>query len=207
MFSICPQCQQRRTQYLFRGARHICANCSYSQPFTQLPLFVITGASGAGKSTIAMPLAHRLSAFTVLEVDTFLQCAPLNSETDYQEFRDYCLRVACEVMQNGQPVVLIGSTTPGQYEQCSHAGFFSSIHYCALVADDQILAGRLKARPDWRKSRDPRQVEVMLVYNRWFKDHAEKFGLHVIDNSTQSIDDCVTDVMVWLDQFRPISFK
>ncbi|MCI0711413.1 MAG: ATP-binding protein [Chloroflexi bacterium] len=199
MLSICRQCGNYHTEYQFEEVAFLCVNCGYRQEFVRLPLFVITGASGAGKSTIALHLAHRLSDFVVLEVDTFLQCAPLNIDSDYREFRDYCLRVAREVMQHGHPVVLVGSATPGQYESCLNIGFFSKIVYCALVTDNAVLAQRLEVRPDWRASSHPQQIDIMLTYNQWFKDNAAKFGLYLVDNSTQSIEDTVGSLLNWLN--------
>lgn len=202
MLSICSRCGNYHTEFQFEGAAFLCTKCGYRQEFVKLPLFVITGASGAGKSTVALYLAHRLSEFVVLEVDTFLQCAPLNHETDYREFRDYCLRVAREIMQHGHPIVLVGSATPGQYESCPNAGFFSEIVYCALVATPAVIAQRLEARPDWRESGNPNQITNMLAYNQWFKDHAEEFELYLVDNSTQSIEDTVAELVDWLKSIK-----
>jgi len=60
MFNVCPQCGAYSVEKNIEpGATTtvaICPTCGYAQSFLQLPLFIITGASGAGKTTICREL-------------------------------------------------------------------------------------------------------------------------------------------------------
>jgi shikimate kinase len=196
VFEVCPHCglYSETKQFSHHIAR--CPHCQQSIPFVAQPLFVLTGASGTGKSTLAQYLAPRLAACVTLEADTFLACAPLDASDDYRAFRDYSLRVARDVGQSGRPVLLGGSATPGQYEKCPNAGFFSAFHYLALVCEDDELRQRLQSRPAWRGSSTPEFIETMRQFNQWFRSSAYTHDL--LDTTYLSIADAAAVVTHWV---------
>lgn len=51
MFNVCPKCGEYHADKIIDNADPfaICPVCGYSNKFVKLPLFAITGASGAGK--------------------------------------------------------------------------------------------------------------------------------------------------------------
>ena len=162
------------------------------------PLFVLTGASGTGKSTIGLTLVQ-VPEIVALEVDIFWRQEFARPENDYYDFRNLCLRVAKNIQQNGKPVILCGSSTPGQYEACVQARYFSRIHYLALVCDNDVLEQRLTARPAWRDSGKAEFIEAMLAYNQWFKDntHHTNYNLTLLDTTNLSIDESVEHIRNW----------
>ncbi len=64
MFNVCPQCGQYSDEKTIDPQRPfaICPFCHHPHRFVQLPLFVVTGASGAGKSTIGLNLVRTFDA-------------------------------------------------------------------------------------------------------------------------------------------------
>lgn len=54
-----------------------CPACGEARRLPRLPLFVVTGASGTGKTTIVDALTARLSHCEVLETDLILHVAEL----------------------------------------------------------------------------------------------------------------------------------
>ncbi|MBZ0315638.1 MAG: AAA family ATPase [Anaerolineae bacterium] len=202
MFDVCTSCGERLDEHRFSNeiALHLCPFCGHKEAYRRQPLFVITGASGSGKSTIALPLARRLQTATVLETDLFLGATELDASNDYIDFRDYCLRVARDVGQSGKPVVLVGTATPGQYEKCQNSGFFRTIHYLALVCQDAILEDRLRGRPHWRGV-DTQGIAKMVEYNDWLKDRIEDldYDVRLLDNSTMNILRTVDTVIQWVE--------
>ena len=71
MFSVCPNCGEYSVEKSIdpSGPFAICPHCHYAHPFLQQPLFIITGASGTGKSTICLSLVTKLHECVVLEQD------------------------------------------------------------------------------------------------------------------------------------------
>ena len=51
------------------GPYAICPECGHKHCFLQLPLLIVAGASGAGKSTVGQQLAGRVGEAIVLEAD------------------------------------------------------------------------------------------------------------------------------------------
>ena len=197
MLDICRHCGMYQETFHFsqEGTRYVCQTCSTQQAFRRFPLFVITGASGTGKSTIALPLTRFLPECIVLEGDIFMGCREFNAENDHYDYRDYCLRVAKDIQQNGRPVVLVGTSTPGQYEQCSSAGFFSEVYYIALTCSDEALRQRLETRPQWRDWNEE-TIQSMIDYNRWYQtqvDH-DAYRMDLLDNTDLTVEACAQQI-------------
>ncbi len=158
------------------GPFAICPHCGYAHPFLQQPLFIVTGASGTGKSTACLELAPLLRECVVLESDILWGLIPATPEDNYRSYRNAWLRLAKNIGQAGRPVVLCGSAVPEQFETCPERRYFSTLHYLALVCEDEALAERLKARPGWRESGSAETVQHMAQFNRWFKQHGGVSG-------------------------------
>lgn len=202
MFDVCTSCGERLTEHRFSReiALHICPYCGHKEAYRRHPLFIVTGAGGSGKSTICLPLARRLATATVLDTDLFLGATEFDASNDYMDFRDYCLKVARDVGQSGRPVVLVGTASPGQFEKCSNAAFFRSIHYMALVCQDHLLEDRLQGRPHWRGV-DTMSINTMVEYNNWLKDRIDdvEYDVRLVDNSTMNVLRTVDMIIQWVE--------
>jgi hypothetical protein len=88
-------------------------SCGETRPLPLLPLFVVTGASGTGKSTITDPLRARLPNCEVMETDLILHVAELGWET----WRNTWMLVAYGLSLNGRSTVLCGSLLPENLEE------------------------------------------------------------------------------------------
>lgn len=199
MFDVCPGCGAYNPARDIDPASSeaVCPLCGHRQPFRRLPLFIITGASGAGKSALCLALAAQPDAFIALETDIFWNACFDQPEDDYRAFRELCLRAARDIGQGGRPVVLCGSATPSQFESCIGFRYFSAAHYLALVCPPAILADRLRARPPWRASGSPDFIDRMIAYNQWFIDHPDGLTLH--DTAAHTPAQTVAFARAWLN--------
>jgi len=202
MFNVCPQCGEYAVEKIIdsSGPYAICPFCHYAHPFLQQPLFIITGASGSGKTTVCLSLVSLLKECVVMESDILWGAFPPTEEQGYQDYRNMWLRVAKNIGQAGRPVVLCGTALPEQVENCAERRYFSTIYYLAMVCDDAILKERLTARPQWRASGSNDFIEQMLQFNDWLKDHAAitnpPMTLH--DSSNTSILKTSQEVAQWI---------
>ena len=75
MFNTCARCGSYHADKIIdpAGPFAVCPECGHRHSFRQLPLFVVTGASGAGKSTVCMELAQRTDDVVVMESDILWQ--------------------------------------------------------------------------------------------------------------------------------------
>lgn len=205
VFNVCPGCGHYSVQKTIDpdGPVAICPTCGYRHPFRRLPLFVVTGASGAGKSTVALALPEHLPEYVPLEMDVLWRPEFNRPDDDYRDFHETWLRVAKNVGQSGRPVVLCGTAVPGQLERCAEARYFVAIHYLALVCDDEVLARRLLARPAWRQSSDDAFVERTLAFNNWLKAHADQGGgetsqMSLLDTTNLDPSETAACVATWI---------
>jgi hypothetical protein len=91
-----------------RAHRLRCPRCGDESWLPALPLFVVTGASGTGKSTNTGPLRNLLAGCLVFEADVILHVAALGWDT----WRNTWLQLTHAAALGGQATVLTGSLTP-----------------------------------------------------------------------------------------------
>lgn len=85
-----------------------CPSCGAVAQVSTLPLFVVTGASGVGKTTVTAPLRRLLPECVVFEGDPISQVASLG----WDVFQNTWLHIAHEVTLNGRSMVLCTSLMP-----------------------------------------------------------------------------------------------
>ncbi len=203
MINVCAKCGQYCVEKEIdpSGPYAICPYCGHRHPFRQLPLFVLTGASAAGKSTVNVMLPVVMSECVFIESD--ILWTPAFVDPDDDDYRDYWntwLRVAKNISQGGRPVVVCGSARPEQLESCPERRYFADIHYMALVCEPHELRRRLKRRPSWRHSSDTTFIEQMVQFNGWFKQNAAQTTppMRLLDTTHLSVKESVREVMRWI---------
>jgi hypothetical protein len=167
-----------------------CPRCGAVQRVPALPLFVVTGASGAGKTAITGPLRRQLPDCAVFEADLTLQVAALGFET----WRDTWLRLAHGLALNGRVTVLCGSLMPDQLDAVPARKLLGPIHFCNLDCPDEVLAGRLRARPPWRHSSNESVILDHQRFAAWLRAHIQPS----YDTSVLTPDETAERVAAWV---------
>ena len=204
MFNVCPNCGEYRADKIIEpeGPYAVCPHCEYQHKFIRLPLFVLTGASGVGKTTTCLALGATAKEFVVMESDILWREEFNQPTTDYRNYRETWLRVCKNISQAGKPVVLCGAGIPSQFEACVERRYFSDIHYLALVCEDKVLASRLRDRPAWRGSSKNEYINEHVAFNRWLKKNAlnTQPPMALLDTSDISVDESVEGVKEWISR-------
>jgi hypothetical protein len=205
VFNVCPGCGTYSVEKMVepsgdRYAVAICPACGHQHPYRYLPVFSISGASGVGKTSVILGLPNVLPECVVLEMDILWRREFDRPEDDYADFRNTWLRLAKNVGQAGQPVVLGGTVVPGSFERCPEYRYIAGVRYLALVCEDDVLASRLRARPSWRKSSDSEFVERMVAFNRWLRENASTTQprVELLDTSALTIEETVDQTASWI---------
>ena len=172
-----------------------CLRCGSQSWLPALPLFVVTGASGAGKSTIAGPLRSLLHGCLVIEADVILHVAALGWDT----WRNTWLQLAHAAALGGQPTVLTGALTPDQLECLPGRKLIGSIHFALLDCPDDVMADRLRARPAWRESSSPAKVTEHQRFAAWLRARITPS----FDTSTTSAAEVADGVAAWVQALLP----
>jgi hypothetical protein len=184
------RCDDRR-ELVAEPKAHLlrCRACGDTRPLPLLPVFVVTGASGTGKSAIVDGLRVRLPGCEVLETDLILDVAELGWET----WRNTWLLVAYGLSLNGRSTVLCGSLLPEHLEGLPARPLVGPIRFCNLDCPDEVLARRLRDRPLWRGWDEGR----ILEHQRF----AARLRAHVTpsyDTSVLSVDEVADAVASWV---------
>jgi len=201
MFNICMECEAYRSDKEIdpRGPYAICPLCGCKHAFLQLPLFVITGSSGSGKSRMAIELASIMKDVVVIECDIFWREEFHKHLGDFREFREFCLRAAKNISQGGRPVVLCGAASPPQYESCDEFRYFSGIHYLVLSCDREELKRRLKLRPEYRRCNSDDFIRKQQKYNEFLSQlPLQHDNIQVLDTSNLSCKKMAIKAKKWV---------
>lgn len=205
MFNVCLRCGMYAVKKEIRESRALCPFCGWAEPFLQLPLFILTGASGAGKTTICRVLSRMTDRVVVLESDILWDKRFNTPEDHYRTYRELWLRLCKNISQGGKPCLLCGCAEPSQLENCDERRYFGEIHYLALVAQPAAIRARLEARPHWRESGGEDFVRSQLAYNQWFWDRHLQTSppMTLLDNTGLSEEAAARQVLCWLEKLLP----
>ena len=201
MLNCCYECGEHRPDKIIKEVGEhpvaVCPECDHEHPFLMLPLLIVTGASGAGKSTILQRLIGTIPEAVLLEGDTLW----FGDDHSADHF-EVLLRVSKNVAQAGRPVVLFGSGigVPDNLESCVERRYFSRVRYLALTCDPEVQLERLRARPPWRKSHHEEFAAKQVDFNNWFLGKAGNRGPphpH-IDTTNASAEQTAEQVADWI---------
>jgi broad-specificity NMP kinase len=199
MLNTCENCGRYSADKIISdsGESMTCKFCGYAQPIKRLPLFIITGASGVGKSTTSRHLFKNNPNIIVMESDILWNNAFNNPENNYREYRELWLRMCKNISKGGKPVALCGCSVPEQFENCIERRYFSNIHYIAIVCDDDILKKRLENRNIFSSE----YINNSISFNKWIKDNAALTtpSMTLLDTSNLTVEQASDEVSVWID--------
>lgn len=115
-------------------------------PTNKQSLFIVTGASGVGKSTTCEELFRNEAdkPYLVMESDILWDDYYDTPEDNYRGLRTIWMHLCANISQCGKPVVLCGCALPEQFEPLPEREFFTEIHYIAVVCSPEALEDRMK---------------------------------------------------------------
>jgi DNA-directed RNA polymerase subunit RPC12/RpoP len=204
MFNVCYHCGLYRADKRIdpAGPYAICPECGHKHLFRRLPLFIVSGASGTGKSTVCQTLAGIIQEAVLLDADILWRPEFDRPDDGYRDFFELWLRLCKNITQSGRPVLLFGAGVgvPDNMEPRIERRYFSTLHYLALTCADEELTARLRRRPDWRTNSNPAFLEAQLRFNHWFQDNAPHITppITLLDTTNHSIQETATQITNWL---------
>ena len=200
MINCCIRCG------LYRADRHVapdgstrCPQCGNREQRPRLPLLLVGGASGAGKSTVCHALTGAIDGVIPLEADVLWRPELASPADNYGAFVDTWLRLCKNIHYSGRPVVLFGAgfAVPENVEGRVERRYFSTVHYLALVCDDDELTRRLEARPAWRAQE---RIGEQLAFNRYFRERRAAPVVDLIDTTAPDLVSTVAAVGEWITE-------
>jgi len=204
MINVCPNCERWTPEKEVDSLRSvvICPECNGESSFQLQPLFILGGASGAGKTATCAALTGQFTEVVVLDAD-ILWMDYFHDPAKWPELFDLWLRMCKNISQSGRPVLLCGAGmgVPANLQASVEHRYFSAIHYLALTCDDDALIERLQARPAWRGI-DEQFIESQLEFNRWFKEDGPEQDPPIIllDTTDITVEESTQQVTAWVQK-------
>lgn len=204
MINVCYHCGQYRADKIVdpSGPYAICPECGHQHAFRQLPLLIVSGASGTGKSAVCRALLGQVEEAVLLEGDILWRAEFATPDDNYRGFFETWLRLCKNISQSGRPVAVFnaGMGVPENVEPCVERRYFTGVHYVALVCDDEELADRLRRRPQWRGSGEQEYIKEHVRFNRWFKEnaHTTRPRIELLDTTEVPVGKTAERVASWI---------
>lgn len=202
MFNVCTACGLIHEEYVFdESGSLVCATCGQRRPFRRLPLLLVGGPAGAGKSAVGALLLGEMTEAVLIESDLLWRREFNTPDDGYYNYFRLWLRLAGNISQSGCPVALFGAgfAVPHNVEPLPERRFFSTLHYLGLTCDDDALAARIRARPSWRNSSDE-LVAAHVKFNHWLKENAATTSppVTLIDTTRDAVEETAARVASWI---------
>jgi energy-coupling factor transporter ATP-binding protein EcfA2 len=164
---FCDECGAYaiRRRSLHAGiAEFRCDACQRELTQRVLPLCIVTGASGVGKTTILPHLQRLLPEYGVLDKDAMWA-------RDWDMAYNNLFRVASALAQGGRGTVIVGTIIPAHIDGLSDRDLVGRIAYANLHCDDATRARRLRHRRTWGLP-DPAFIDAHREFAQWLLDNA-----------------------------------
>lgn len=197
MVDICPRCGNYDWDKAVEGNKITCPKCGHGWDFLKLPLFIVTGASGVGKTTTVQALQAVARDFVCLDADFFYNLMPHETEGDYMAQTEQAQALSRDIMQCGKPTVWARAGNIDMLAKTYGARFFSAIYVLALVCPAEELRRRMA---QGRGISDPGWLESSADYNRYFMEHDNIGGVRydLLDVGGMAVGEAARRVERWL---------
>ena len=193
----CQACDEPTLMEPYAGSAR-CPACGRVDEAAAIePLFVVTGASAGGKTTVFPHVARLLGGRCIIfDMDWLLDAATELSHSeslspiDWAAYRSPWLSIAHGVAQSRMPTVLFGPLIPDHLARLPNRKWVGDIHFLLLDCLDDVRQRRIEARPPWRS----RDIEAQTSFGHWLRENIPD----QIDTSRGSPEEAATGVVDWI---------
>jgi len=189
----CPECDA----FALSGCTNtlICTACNAQIEANFLPLFLISGASGTGKSTLVCHLRPLLPDCVVVGGDLLVDV----TNRDHQSFLGRWLRIAYAAAQSGHPIVIAGVIEKTELDAHVDRSLVGRIHVIGLHTSEEVRVARLQARPRWAKHSAEKRAAKIAEHVNFAKRVAEDAEL-LVDTTENTVENIAQEVAAWIQQ-------
>ena len=199
MLEICSKCGNHKWDKEIIGNKLRCPKCGEEWAFRKMPLLILTGCSGVGKTTTAIEMMRKMVDFIVLDVDIFSGFINWEDEESRNNCIELVANISKDIQQSGKPVLWTMAGCLDRLPKTYNSRYFSKINCLALVTDENSLRWRMK---EGRGITDDKWINSSCDYNRYFMEH-ERIGdtqYELLDISAKKPREVADYVINWVQE-------
>ena len=202
MLGICQKCGNTQWDKEVQGNKIICPKCGNCWTFKKLPVFILTGCSGIGKTTTAQELQRMTEKYVVLDMDFLYNIMnhPQSLDDNYNMI-EQALSLSKNINQTGKAVVWTCAGNLEKFPRVYSARFFSDIKVLALTASPEVIRKRMM---EGRNIEDESWIQGSIDYNEYLRTHnsVEDTKYDKMDCSAETPKEIAEKVLEWLERNR-----
>ncbi|GLX68040.1 AAA family ATPase [Paenibacillus glycanilyticus] len=161
----------------------------------KIPLFIVTGSSGSGKTFVIDELRKVLPQFNIFDIDNLREVGI----SDEQQIRNVWLRIARNTAESGRMTIICGTAMPWDIEKCVDYAYFKHVYYLNLHCNDEIREKRLRERK-WPEE----MIQDYKEFAKWLVDNAdEKYSppMPIVDTTVADVTVVANQIKEWVLQY------
>ena len=163
-----------------------------------VPLFIVTGAKGSGKTAVIKELRRIMPDYVVFDYDDIIPFIRDDfDKLDKHQLQNIWLRVARDIAESGRITILCGIIRPHNIETCEDFHYFSHIYYLLLHCDDETREKRLRKR----KKMTDKKIQYNNNIAQWFLEIADKSTppMPIVDTSKTDVTKVAEQIREWIE--------
>ncbi|MEK5059210.1 MULTISPECIES: AAA family ATPase [unclassified Paenibacillus] len=162
---------------------------------SKLPLFIVTGASGSGKSYVIQDLRRIMPEFDIFDPDHLVDFVG----HDWEKIRNIWLRVARNIAESGRMTIICGTMMPWDIEKCADFSFFKHVYYLNLHCHDVTREKRLRER-NWPEEEIQNHLNFAA---RLLEIAGEAYNppMPTIDTTETDVTQVALQIKEWVHQY------
>lgn len=197
MIGICPRCGNYDWDKEVASNQVRCPKCGETWQFQSMPLFILTGCSGMGKTTTGIEIMKQQNDFIVLDADMFYNIMPHDTQEDYYNQIEQVESLSKNIMQSGKTVLWTMAGNLDKLNGVYNRRFIGNIYCLALVCDEVELRRRMT---EGRRITDEGWIQSSVDYNHYFQTHDSLADMpfEVFDTTGKSVSQVAEYVISWV---------
>lgn len=200
MIGICAKCGNYKWDKTVENGKITCPDCNHSWSYIEMPLFILGGCSGIGKTTTGIELMQKQNDVVVLDVDIFGGIQHATTEDDYMRRIDTLEALSRNISQCGKPVLWTMAGNLDMLPKSYNTRFFSGIHALILTVDENALRKRMT---EGRGITDSGWIEGSVGYNAYLSSHSSIGDLQYdkLDITDKTPEEVANAVIKWYKKY------
>ncbi|WP_224723496.1 AAA family ATPase [Paenibacillus vietnamensis] len=161
----------------------------------KLPLFIVTGASGSGKTFVIDELRKMMPEFDIFDPDNLVEFIG----HDWEKMRNIWLRVARNIAYSGRMTVICGTMMPWDIEKCADYDCFEHVYYLNLHCDEETREMRLRER-NWSED----MIREHIQFAKWLVENAGKAytpPMPTVDTTNTDVREVAIQIKRWIQRY------